>query len=244
MVSASASTTAAAPVTTAPERAHFKFWPKRVPRAITPPVGSLWHNLAVSAMRYPHKPALVFFDQHLTYAKLLQKAELLASYLRGLGVKNGDRVVVCMQNCPQLVVAHFAVLRLDAVVVPVNPMNKAEELKHYITDPDTQVAITTADLAGEWASATNALPEALRLKHLVITHFADAFGDRAEADMPQAWRDWLLTHHAAPALGNGVCHAWNGVMAMPSGAALPPASATSEDLAILPYTSGTTGLPK
>jgi hypothetical protein len=56
-----------------------------------------------------------------------------------------------MQNCPQLVVSHFAVLRLDAVVVPVNPMNKAEELKHYITDPDTQVAITTADLAGDWS---------------------------------------------------------------------------------------------
>jgi fatty-acyl-CoA synthase len=240
----SSAVTAAA--TASAERAHFKFWPKRVPRAIAPPVGSLWHNLAVSALRYPDKPALVFFDQHITYAKLLQKAELLALYLKGLGVKKGDRVVVCMQNCPQLVVAHFAVLRLDAVVVPVNPMNKAEELKHYITDPDTQVAITTADLGGEWAMASNALPADTRLKHLVITHFADAFGDKAVDDMPQAWRDWLLTQHAAPVLTSGVCHAWTSVMATKpaAGQALPPASATSTDLAILPYTSGTTGLPK
>ena len=54
-----------------------------------------------------------------------------------------------MQNCPQLVIAHFAILRANAVVVPVNPMNRAEELKHYITDPDAKVAITTGDLAAE-----------------------------------------------------------------------------------------------
>jgi fatty-acyl-CoA synthase len=250
LVSASAPTASTAVPAATGERAHFKFWPKRVPRSITPPVGSLWHNLAVSAMRYPGKPALVFFDQHLTYAQLLHKAELLAQYLKGLGVQKGDRVVVCMQNCPQLVISHFAVLRLDAVVVPVNPMNKAEELKHYITDPDTQVAITTADLSGEWANATNALPAQERLKHLVITHFADAFGDKAADDMPQAWREWLLTQHAEPLLASGACHVWNTVMmamarAMQSGALpLPPACATSDDLAILPYTSGTTGLPK
>jgi fatty-acyl-CoA synthase len=228
------------------ERAHYKFWPKRVPRSITPPMGSIWNNLAVSAMRYPDKKALVFFDTHISYTQLLQKAELLALYLKGLGVQKGDRVVVCMQNCPQLVISHFAVLRLDAVVVPVNPMNKAEELKHYITDPDTQVAITTADLGAEWATASNALPQSVRLKHLIITHFADAFGGDAVDDMPQAWRDWLLTQHAAPLLASGVCHTWSDAMAANAHGApvLPPVTATSSDLSVLPYTSGTTGLPK
>jgi fatty-acyl-CoA synthase len=240
-----ASTTATTTVSTkSVDRAHYKFWPRRVPRSITPPVGSIWNNLAVSAMRYPDKKALVFFDQHITYAQLLQKAELLAQYLKGLGVQKGDRVAVCMQNCPQLVISHFAVLRLDAVVVPVNPMNKPEELKHYITDPDTRVAITTADLGGEWAAASNALPVPERLQHVVITHFADAFGDKAVDDMPQAWRDWLLTQHALPALEGGVCHVWSKLMAADSKVALPPVTATSADLSILPYTSGTTGLPK
>ena len=254
---------AANPAITVP--AHFKFWPARLPRSITPPAGSLWNNLAISALRYPRKPALVFFDTHTSYAQLLQKAELLAQYLLGLGVKKGDRVVVCMQNCPQLVISHFAVLRLDAVVVPVNPMNKARELQHYITDPDTQVAITTADLAGEWAAASNTLPQAQQLKHLLITHFADAYGDKAADDMPPAWRDWLLAQHAAPKLTTGACHAWGIVMAAmeraatsaptsatdssttsapDSAPALPPVTATSDDLAVLPYTSGTTGLPK
>jgi fatty-acyl-CoA synthase len=89
----------------------------------------------------------------LSYQDVLPSAERLAARLAVLGVQKGDRVVLCMQNCPQLVMAHFAILRANAVVVPVNPMNRAEELKHYITDPDAKVAITTADLAAEWPSA-------------------------------------------------------------------------------------------
>jgi non-ribosomal peptide synthetase component E (peptide arylation enzyme) len=98
-------------------------------------------------MRYPEKLALVFMGQTWTYAQLLKAAEQIASALRKMGVQKGDRVVLDMQNCPQLVMAHFAILRLDAVVVPVNPMNRMEELKHYILDPDAKVAVTTADLA-------------------------------------------------------------------------------------------------
>ena len=76
-----------------------------------------------------------------------RQAERLAARLHALGVKKGDRVMLDMQNCPQLLIAHFAILRANAVVVPVNPMNRAEELKHYIVDPDAKVAITTGDLA-------------------------------------------------------------------------------------------------
>ncbi|MFM1979160.1 MAG: hypothetical protein RLZ68_425, partial [Pseudomonadota bacterium] len=123
---------------------HYDFWPKRLPHAITVPDTSLWDNLAVNARRYPHKAALVFFGQTLTYRELLQKGERLAAYLCALGVQKGDRVMLSMQNCPQLVIAHFAILRANAVVVPVNPMNRAEELKHYIVDPDAKVAITTS----------------------------------------------------------------------------------------------------
>ena len=69
------------------DRPHFRFWPKRLPRAITVPATSLWDNLEVNARRYPDKVALVFFGQVLTYRELLQKAERLAACLRGLGVE-------------------------------------------------------------------------------------------------------------------------------------------------------------
>ena len=225
-------------------RAHYKFWPKRLPHRITPPATSLWDNLAISARRYPDKAALVFFGRVFSYQDVLHNAERLAARLAALGVQKGDRVVLNMQNCPQLVIAHFAILRANAVVVPVNPMNRAEELRHYITDPDAKVALTTSDLAAELARASDALPEAQRLAHLIVTHFTDAFdGNVTGPDAPpEVWSDWLLTHHALPPLASGEVHSWHDALA--NDLPLPALDVGPADLSILPYTSGTTGLPK
>ncbi|HEY8359929.1 MAG TPA: long-chain fatty acid--CoA ligase [Ramlibacter sp.] len=225
-------------------RPHHKFWPARLPRAFTAPATTLWDNLATSARRYPGKPAILFFGRSLPYAEVQRQAERLAARLYALGVRKGDRVMLDMQNCPQLLIAHFAILRANAVVVPVNPMNRAEELKHYITDPDARVAITTGDLAPEIAAADAELPEAQRLAHLVVTQFTDAFeaqGAEAAA-MPAGWRDWLLTRHPLPRLASGAALAWTD--ALDNDLPLPPLEVGPADLAVLPYTSGTTGHPK
>ena len=224
--------------------AHHAFWPKRLPYQLTAPQTSLWMNLQISALRYPQKVALVFMGRTWSYSELQFEAEKIASALRKMGVQKGDRVVLDMQNCPQLVITHFAILRLDAVVVPVNPMNRTEELKHYILDPDTKVAVTTADLASELAAASNALEKSQRLKHLLVTQFTDVF-DAANIgpdELPANWSDWLKTVHALPLLEGGQVHAW--ASALQGEVELGPVTAQSEDLAVLPYTSGTTGLPK
>ncbi|HEX7891172.1 MAG TPA: long-chain fatty acid--CoA ligase [Ramlibacter sp.] len=226
------------------DRPHHQFWPKRLPHSLTVPATSLWDNLAISARRYPHKPAVVFFGRAYPYAEVQHLAERLAARLHALGVRKGDRVLLDMQNCPQLLVAHFAILRANAVVVPVNPMNRAEELKHYIVDPDAKVAITTGDLAPELARANAQLPTGQRLAHLVVTQFTDAFDPQGTeaGTMPETWKDWLLTRHPLPAIEGGEVLAWTDALA--NDLPLPPLEVGPGDLALLPYTSGTTGQPK
>ena len=74
------------------DRPHYKFWPQRLPRSITVPATSLWHNLKTNAERYPNKAALVFFGSEITYSEFAAQAERLAGTLHALGVKRGDRV--------------------------------------------------------------------------------------------------------------------------------------------------------
>jgi fatty-acyl-CoA synthase len=226
------------------DRPHHKFWPKRLPHSLTIPATSLWDNLAISARRYPDKAAMVFFGRVYPYAEMQRLAERLAARLHALGVRKGDRVLLDMQNCPQLLIAHFAILRANAVVVPVNPMNRAEELKHYIVDPDAKVAITTGDLAAEIAKANAQLPREQQLAHLLVTQFTDAFDPSAPdaGPMPEAWKNWLLTRHPLPEIPGGQVMAWTD--ALDNTLPLPALEVGPGDMAVLPYTSGTTGNPK
>ncbi len=211
---------------------HLSFWPPNLPRELTPPATSLWRNLTATAARVPDRTALVFYGSTTTYRELEGACERLAGFLqRDCGVKRGDRVALYMQNSPQFVIAFYAILRADPVVVPVNPMNMTGELDYMLRDSGASVAIAAQDIA---ANAAPLLGGALR--HLIVGTYSDYLGAPTDLTVPdlvraprKTWADARIT-------------AWADAMAL--GRTPAPHTAGPDDLCVLPYTSGTTGYPK
>jgi len=215
---------------------HYASWPKGLPRHLSVPRTNLFYNLEVSSARYPDKPLLLFYDTPLTYAAFKDEAERIAGYLQQhCGVRRGDRVLLYMQNSPQFMLAYYAILRANAVVVPVNPMNLAEELRHYVSDTGATTIFAAQDLMAQVAPL---LGQGLR--HAVVATYADYLKRPTDLRVPEfvtAPRRDLTDADAAA----GVV-AWHAVLAQ--GCVPGRLEAGPDELCVMPYTSGTTGNPK
>jgi fatty-acyl-CoA synthase len=212
---------------------HYKHWPAGLPHTLTPPETSLYVNLEISARRYPGKTALIFYDAKLTYAEFDAQVRALAGYLQqDCGVQRGDRVLLNMQNSPQFIIGYYAILRADAMVVPVNPMLMTDELRHYVEDSGAKAAITSQEIFSRLAP----LVGSTGLKHAIVAAYSDYLPEHTELAVP----DWVKAPRA-PLQGEGVV-SWHD--ALQAARAPGPHQAGPSDLAVMPYTSGTTGKPK
>ncbi|MGE8616643.1 MAG: long-chain-fatty-acid--CoA ligase [Achromobacter spanius] len=242
------------------QQAHLRVWPKGLPTHISQPRSSLYFNLEAAATRYPDKPAIVFYDMVLDYARLKREVDAMAGYLQhGAGVKAGDRVLLLSQNCPQFIIAYYAVLRADAVVVPVNAMSTEDELAHYLQDSGAQVAFAAQELAPRLARFV----EDGRLDRIIVHTYSDYLG-AGDGDDRVTPPDWVAAPRHNAAASGGVRGAvpgtvsgavpgstpgsvpgsvpWYGALAVNAPPA--PHKSRAPDLCLLPYTSGTTGRPK
>lgn len=211
---------------------HFAFWPRGLPRQLTLPQTNLFYNLEVSAARYPDKPFLIFYDTPISYAEFKDEVERIAGYLQQhCGVGRGDRVLLYMQNSPQFVMAYYAILRANAVVVPVNPMNLVNELRHYVKDTGARTMFAPQDL---YPQVEPLLGQGLR--HVVVATYSDYLKNPTDLKVPE-----FVQAPRQPIAGEGAV-AWTEVLAHRCEPG--PLSAGPDDLCVMPYTSGTTGSPK
>ncbi|MGO1060622.1 long-chain fatty acid--CoA ligase [Planococcus sp. FY231025] len=210
-------------------KAHFEFWPKRVSKSLTIPETTIYDNLAISAKKYPHKTALVYYGARYTYRELEQQVEALAGFLeKGLGVEKGERILLFMQNSPQFLISYYAILRIRGIVVPVNPMNTAEELAFYIKDGGIRIGIVGQELYNR----VEELEEFAALDAAITAAYSEYAGE--EEGLPPAAAEAARTLEGAVSWG----------AAIGSGDVPSEYGGLPEDIAVMPYTSGTTGLPK
>ena len=232
-------------MSTRPAPRHHAFWPARLTKSVTIPEVTLFHNLQVTAARYPRKAATVFLGRSMSYGDLLAQALAVGGWLAAHGVQAGDRVALFMQNCPQFLVAFYGVQAAGGVVVPVNPMNRADEFGHYITDPETRVVICAADLVGVVQQAQAALAPEQRAAQVLVVRYDDALPASLPEHLgvPQSlWQVLTAPAPEAPEVAGVQVVAWSqALLHQPLAQAV---ARSPDDLALLPYTSGTTGLPK
>lgn len=207
-----------------------------MPAEVRVPRTSLVYNVEVAARRYPGKTAIQYLHTPITYASLHTQIERMAGYLQQVGVAPGDRVVLFSQNCPQFIVAYYAILRAEAVVVPANPMWLTGELEHVVEDSGAVAAFVAAELYPRIAPLHGA-----RLPHVIVHQYGDMLDSACGTDGIPAW---LYERAPLPASvpENATLAQWTQADA--AGHVPREHQAGYDTLCMLAYTSGTTGNPK
>lgn len=190
--------------------------------------------------KYGSKAALIFYGKTITYRELKGLVDRLAAALAGLGVKKGDTVALYLLNSPQYVIAYFATLRLGAKVTPISPVYTSIEVKHQIEDSEAGTVICQ-DILYDNLEKAGVHPEQVVLTSIdeYLPALKKWFGKSAKAKA-YGGKPTLSAEEIEQKGLHSFQYLLKGSSAAPPAVAIDPRN----DLAVLPYTGGTTGLPK
>jgi long-chain acyl-CoA synthetase len=206
------------PYASRPWLKHYDYW---VRAEMNYPRRPLHEILRFAAIEVPEHPATAFLGAELTFSQVKELSDKFAAALHNLDIKQGERVGIMLPNCPQYLIAAFAILRLGAIVVNVNPLYTAREFLIVAKDADIRVLLTLDALV----PMALAVREQTKIENFIITSIAEY---SPAATVPNQIERTLRLFDLLTAAETD----------------LPDVEVAPEDVAVLQYTGGTTGVPK
>ena len=206
----------------------------RPPQATASASQPLHEHLRGHARQQPDGVAYLWYGRAITWAALDKASDAFAARLQALGVQKGEPVALFMNNCPQYVMAHYGIQKIGAIVCPCGPLNKEHELEYQLTDLQARVLVAADSLL----PVVSKVRTKTALAHVFVVRHAELLPDEPSIDVPPE----LLAQRAAAAPVPADCEDFLGVVR--AGGVPQPVGIPLDDVALMTYTSGTTGLPK
>ncbi|BEP46827.1 MULTISPECIES: long-chain-fatty-acid--CoA ligase [Variovorax] len=220
------------------DRPWLSSYPQGVPADIdASQYSSLVGLMEESFARYADRTAYSFMGKDVSYAETDKLSKAFGAYLQGLGLAKGDRVAVMMPNCPQYPIAVAAILRAGLILVNVNPLYTPRELEHQLKDSGAKAIVIMENFGTTLQQCIAATP----IKHIVLAAMGDRLGFLKGALVNYVVRNVkkLVPHYSLPGAVR-----FNDALDQGAGRTLKAPALGPDDVAVLQYTGGTTGVSK
>ncbi|WP_066311445.1 AMP-binding protein [Bacillus sp. FJAT-29814] len=217
----------------------LKHYPEEIPATLDYSSEPVQKYLEITAKNYPEKIALHFMGKEMTFKQLYEDALSFAGYLQGtLGIKKGDRVAILLPNCPQNVIAFFGILLAGGIVVETNPLYTERELEHQMKDSGA-IAIITLDIL--YPRVSKIMPQT-DLTHIIVTCIKDFLPFPKNLVYPYIQKKQYGI--VVKVKHEGHTHLLTEILKWKQKKLIQHDFNLEEDICLLQYTGGTTGLPK
>lgn len=220
------------------EKVWLKQYPSEIPHQLTYENITVEQLLTRTFKKYPNKCAIHFMGRELDYKELYESALKFANYLRFLGVEKGDRVAIMLPNCPQSVIAYYGTLYAGGIVVQTNPLYTERELQYQLNDSGAKIILALDIL---YPRIMKSIKET-KIENVIITSIKDYLPFPKNILYPfiqkKEYGFNVKVEHT------GINHLFTEIMRIEKPIPIPISINPEEDLALLQYTGGTTGLPK